>query len=425
MLHLFPLVSRGEPLGVVEIVAPDPVIDDRLPVLEAVIGYVAAVLRNARELTETQRALSGLRASVELAAELLRAGSPERALSSAVNLCHQHLRVPVLGWLPVGDEGVVVLRGVGTAKRRMAREILLGLDRQPPAEAIGGVARALAPVAGRLPIVARAGDGALAAFGAIGEAGGLLLDTVGGLLGDALRTIGVVTEAQARSDGMDLGIAWTAHELRGPLIGARAAIDHLMSGDGHAPPSDLLRGTRDELENLASLVDPLLRWSAGSGQLHKRRTDLVKIVGDAIASCDLGVGEGRTSLLAPPALELRADPRQLRIAVANLVRNALEYSPAGTRVIVEVGRTESVAWVCVRDRGSGIPRREHELIFDPFARGRAGRTSRGGAGLGLFITRRVVEAHGGTVRLLPSGRGAVFCLELPVAAGKGVVRSAS
>jgi signal transduction histidine kinase len=264
----------------------------------------------------------------------------------------------------------------------------------------------------------------LTSAGAVGEAGTLLLETVGRLLEDALANIGAVTEARARSDGMDLGIAWTAHELRGPLVGARASIDRLIARDGHGSSSDLLRDTRDELERLASLVDPLLRWAAGSGELRPRRTDLVKIVRDAIASCELAEDRSRIALLAPSALEMRADPKQLRTAVANLVRNAIAYSPEGARVTVEIGRTGSAAWVCVRDRGPGVPPDEHDLIFDPFARGAVGAGSRRGAGLGLFIARRVVEAHGGNVRVLSSRRGAAFCIELPVAEG-GRVRSAS
>jgi two-component system sensor histidine kinase KdpD len=78
---------------------------------------------------------------------------------------------------------------------------------------------------------------------------------------------------------------------------------------------------------------------------------------------------------------------------------------------------ESDGWVsvCVEDQGPGVPASERELIFDPFARGRVGARTRAGKGLGLFISRRIVEAHGGTLRLLPGAHGGVFCIELPAA----------
>jgi two-component system sensor histidine kinase KdpD len=63
-----------------------------------------------------------------------------------------------------------------------------------------------------------------------------------------------------------------------------------------------------------------------------------------------------------------------------------------------------------------VPAEEREIVFDPFARGRAATRARAGKGLGLFIARRIVEAHGGTLRLLPAARGAEFCMELPVTA---------
>lgn len=423
-LLILPLVCRGEAIGIVEIVARRPVIDERADLLDVVAGQAAAVLRNARERRESERALRGLGASVELASQLFLAGTPERAMRFAVDLCREHLGVPIVGWLSKGGErGAVVIRGMGSAKRGAIRHELGSIGGLPPAEMARRAAAVLEPVLGTEPVVVRAGDAVLASAGMVGDAGVLLLETVARLLGDALRTIAIVTEARARSDGLDLGIAWTAHELRGPLIGARAAIDHLLSEDALTSSDRLLRGTRDELEYLASLVDPLLRWAVGSGQLNKRRTDLVRTVREAIAVCDLEDGGHRIALFAPAELELRADPKQLRSAIANLVRNALAYSPDGSQVIVEVGRGEGVAWTCVRDRGPGIPPDEQDLIFDPLARGQAGTGSRRGAGLGLFIARRVVEAHGGTVRLLPSRRGAVFCLELPVAEGR--VRSAS
>jgi signal transduction histidine kinase len=90
------------------------------------------------------------------------------------------------------------------------------------------------------------------------------------------------------------------------------------------------------------------------------------------------------------------------------------YSPPGTHVKVRVGSETGTARVVVRDRGPGVPTVDKELIFDPFSRGRVGRQSRPGFGLGLFIARRVLEAHGGSIFVRPNRSGATFVVELPV-----------
>ena len=120
------------------------------------------------------------------------------------------------------------------------------------------------------------------------------------------------------------------------------------------------------------------------------------------------------SLEAPDRLPVRADAQQLRGAIANLVRNALAYSPTDTPVRVVVDERNGSARVRVKDRGPGIPANERRLIFDPFARGHVGQTVRGGKGLGLFIAQRIVEAHEGAIHLRSGRSGATFCVEIPL-----------
>ncbi len=127
---------------------------------------------------------------------------------------------------------------------------------------------------------------------------------------------------------------------------------------------------------------------------------------------------------APDSLPIRADARQLGGAIANVVRNALAYAPSGSSVKIDVDTDGERARIRVRDRGPGIPAAERHLIFDPFARGRLATETRCGKGLGLFIARRIVEAHGGSIGLRSARPGTEFCIELPLPAG-GRLRSAS
>jgi signal transduction histidine kinase len=421
VLHIMPLVSRGDAVGIVEIVASRDVIDDRMDLLEAVLSQAAVVFRHSRERHESKQAMDAMAATVGLAAELLRARDPVEAVRVATHLCHQHLRVPVVGCLPE-TEAPVVMRGLPTSRRTQVRRALAGLASMP-----GGSRQVATRLRGALgvdePIVVDAGRALLIVAAGDFDESRVFLNTVGRFLADALDHISEVRRAHARSDGLDLGIAWTAHELRGPLLGAKAALDHVVSGDG-STRTDLLDRTRDELGELLDLVDPLLRWSAGSGSLRRRPADLVAIVADAVSSCRRIEEDDRVRVEGPDGLVVRADPTQLRGAVSNLVRNALVYAGPRSLVRVRIAGSEGFASICVEDDGPGVPASERELIFDPFARGGLGARTRVGKGLGLFISRRIVEAHGGTLRLLPSVHGAVFCIELPTS-GERSQRSAS
>jgi signal transduction histidine kinase len=120
---------------------------------------------------------------------------------------------------------------------------------------------------------------------------------------------------------------------------------------------------------------------------------------------------------------IQADAPQLRGAIANVVRNALAYSPPPEPVTVTVEGNEDIVRVRVRDRGRGVPDGERDLIFEPFARSRTV-GARDGKGLGLFIARRIIQAHGGCIGLRPARPGSEFYIELPLS-GEGRTLSAS
>jgi signal transduction histidine kinase len=180
---------------------------------------------------------------------------------------------------------------------------------------------------------------------------------------------------------------------------------------------ELLRQTNQELSYLSELVDSLLRWSIGASGLRRRRTDLGRLASEAAESCMLERGERRVEVTSSRPATVMADGKHLRTAVSNLIRNALQYSPWDHPVSVVVQGGPGCVRLTVKDDGPGIPLAEREVIFDPLARGEAGRASRAGTGLGLFIARRVAEAHDGRIWVDSTGPGATFHLELPAASG--------
>jgi signal transduction histidine kinase len=221
-------------------------------------------------------------------------------------------------------------------------------------------------------------------------------------------------EADEQRDGrMELGLAWTAHELRDPLLVARMVLDRLAQGrDDEETAHKLLSEAREELDDLASLVDTLLAWAVGVGSLSREALDLRHTIEEAVRGASIEAARDRVHIVVAEGVTLEANREHLVSAISNLVRNALVYSPKESDVVVEAERHNGVARISVRDHGPGVPPNEREAIFDPFKRGHASKSSRGG-GLGLFIARRVVEAHGGVIWVESNATGATFHLEIP------------
>jgi signal transduction histidine kinase len=418
-LHILPLVSEGEALGVVEIVGPAGRLAEREDALAAAIQQSALLLRAAADRAEVDRAMRGMASLFELTSQLMTADTPLDALRLGVDLCSEELRVPAAGIRPDrGGQGwyLAAAAGMGARRRsgfRSTAHRLMVHGR--PEDVHASVAEAFADAVGwdRAEVVPTGEALMLVAGRSNGRQG--FLSAVGSLVGEAMSHSGDLRTARSRIEGLDLGIAWTAHELRGPLIGASAALDHVLESVEGAGGNELLLRTRGELERLTELVGPLLRWSAGSELLDRRRVELGDIVREAVDACVLEHPDHRIVIDVTASVPVRADARQLSGAIANVLRNALAYSPTSAPVRIVVERDGERASVCISDRGPGIAPEERDLIFDPFARGAAGDGMRSGNGLGLFIARRVALAHGGALRLLPSRRGATFCFELAVA----------
>jgi signal transduction histidine kinase len=212
----------------------------------------------------------------------------------------------------------------------------------------------------------------------------------------------------------DLALSWTAHELRGPLLGIRAAMDAaLMALDDGNGAYFLLMRSRQEVDYLADLVEGILDWGVHDGGLQRKRTDLVQVVRAAVDSCELEEGAPRVSVEGPANLDVPADSTQLQSAISNVVRNALWYSPANSRVWIAIARRAHWAEVSVTNNGPGIDLDYWETLFDPFTRGNHPSSGPRGRGLGLFIAQRVVRAHQGNITIESSEGETTFRITLP------------
>ena len=216
-----------------------------------------------------------------------------------------------------------------------------------------------------------------------------------------------------------------SHDLRTPLASLRAMVEALA--DGVVQDSEEISryyGTmRREIERLSRMIEDLFelaRVDAGALRLELRKVALQEVAAEVVDAMQAQARAGDVDLKlavagAPP--QLRLDGTRIERAVSNLVRNALEHTPAGGRVDVTVFADDGWVGLRVADSGEGIAASELEHVWERFYRGeKSRRRSDGGdgAGLGLAIVRGIVEAHGGRVTAASApGRGATFEMQLP------------
>ena len=224
-------------------------------------------------------------------------------------------------------------------------------------------------------------------------------------------------------------LALTTHDLRSPLTVISGVISFFTSGRlGELSPEqkNMVRMMERNTQNLIELVNDLLdaaKLESGSLQLELSDVDLRGLINEVCEPFEQLAREKGLVLTqerAPADLPLcvRADRPKLRRVVVNLLSNALKFTPKGGRVSVRLEPAgEHEARIAVADTGVGIAPEDLPLLFDKYEQARH-RATRGekGTGLGLYITRQLVELHGGTIRVESEvGRGSTFSFTVPVA----------
>ena len=265
-----------------------------------------------------------------------------------------------------------------------------------PVERLIAVTRAM----GRGDRTARVGP--IAAPGEIGE-----LATAFDLMANTLDR-----QEQLRRDL----VADVAHELRTPIAVLQAGHEALLDGVTEPTPAQLA-SLRDEVLRLARMVGDLQTLAAAEAaalRLTMSRQDLAAIAAsaaDSLAARFEAAGIALERRLTP--VEVLADPGRLHQVIANLLTNALKFTPAGGRVTVQAGPAGTEAVLQVSDTGPGIPAEELPRIFDRFWRGR-GAAHVSGSGIGLAVAAELARAHGGRLAAHSEpGHGAQLTLTLP------------
>lgn len=232
-----------------------------------------------------------------------------------------------------------------------------------------------------------------------------------GLPSEVVPLIRAVNKMVGRLDDVreqqELFLAAAAHELRTPMTVLRTRLEELAEGN-------VKEALRKDLRRMSRLVDQLLcLMSIGNRRKLSDDVDLVAAAREVVVEhAPLAVREGVDVELATEvdALVLRGDQGLVKVALGNLLDNALSFSKAGDLLEVSV---QSDASVAVRDRGPGIPNDNVERLFEPFAKNPPNRK---GHGLGLAIVKAIMGLHGGTVSAHNAGDGgATFALRFRLA----------
>jgi two-component system OmpR family sensor kinase len=247
-----------------------------------------------------------------------------------------------------------------------------------------------------------------------------------GRLGIALNTmLGQIEEAfeerQASEERLRRFLSDASHELRTPLTSIRGYAELFRMGATTNPEDTAKAMARieEEAARMGVLVEDLLALARldEMPQIRHEPVDLVPLLNDAADDARAAARDREVTVTIEGNHVVTGDSSQLRQVLANLLRNALTHTPAGSPIELSVSGTDGVVRLAVRDHGPGLPEGAQDSVFERFWRSEGGRgRGRAGAGLGLAIVAAIVDAHGGHVSAANApGGGASFAIELTAA----------
>ena len=458
-----PLIRDGTPIGAIGVGRPHPGAfgEHQIAILQTFADQAVIAIENVRLFNETKEALQQqtavaeilrvisasptdvqpvLEAIAERAARLCDASAASMYLIEDDALRHLASRGPSpdpvthVASLPIDGE-TITSRAVLERRTIQVEDLLAAADEYPRS-------RAIAQQHGHRTVVVtpllREGQ----PFGAIllrrndvhafSEREIALLRTFGDQAAIALENVRLFREIEEKSRQLEVAnkhksefLANMSHELRTPLnaiIGFSEVLLERLFGDLNDKQDDYLKDIHSSGKHLLSLINDILDLSkieAGRMELEPSPVDVASAISNALTLVRERAQHHGITLAqdVDPALHtVEADERKFKQILLNLLSNAVKFTPDGGRIDVTARRTGDVAQIAVRDTGIGIAPEHQAAVFEEFRQvGRDYTRKQEGTGLGLALTRRFVELHGGTIRLESApGAGSTFTFTLPL-----------
>lgn len=214
-------------------------------------------------------------------------------------------------------------------------------------------------------------------------------------------------------------VAGVAHDLKNPVVaiggGARRMIRSDTTEDERREWLEIIAERAAFMESLVADLMDVLQVQTGKLTLHLERFDLVEAAVQAVHRQARLADSHVIRFDGAGSCHVRADRRRLDRVLQNLISNAVKYSPSGTEITVTIEATDRSVRLSIRDRGVGIPQTDLSRVFEPFTRLEHTRDMATGTGLGLATVKKVVEAHGGEIRIESRlGDGTSVTVALPL-----------
>jgi signal transduction histidine kinase/putative methionine-R-sulfoxide reductase with GAF domain len=459
-----PLMREGTPFGTILLRRNEvhPFTEREISLLSTFGDQAAIALENVRLFNETKEALDQQRASSEVLAAISSSIADTRPVFEKILDSCERLFAGKIGQITIVDDDGWVHQAAyhGPAQAQMAKIFPFRLDTR---SATGTAIRRRAvlhypdiDLDDTVPPLARAAwtaQGTRAVIGApmLWEDKGVgvvfvgreqpgaytdkeiaLLKTFADQAVIAIQNARLFREIQDKSRQLEVAnqhksefLANMSHELRTPLnavIGFSEALLERLFGDINAKQEDYLKDIHSSGRHLLSLINDILDLSkieAGRMELELSTFDLPSAVSNAMTLIRERAERHRIALgvtLDPALGAITADERKLKQILVNLLSNAVKFTPDGGRVDLAAGARDGCAVISVADTGIGIAPDDQPLVFEEFRQvGHDAARRQEGTGLGLALTRRFVELHGGRIEVESKiGKGSTFTFDIPL-----------
>jgi signal transduction histidine kinase len=224
-----------------------------------------------------------------------------------------------------------------------------------------------------------------------------------------------IKESQKKKDEF-IGIA--SHELKTPLTSIKGYVEMLKILEQEQPKKQFVEKTLSNVNKLERLVKDLLDVSkiqSGQLQLELKEFNIDKLLDETISAAQIISGTHQIERKDHSDNKMiYGDRQRIEQVLLNLLSNAIKYSPGENKVVVDSEKTENELIIKIRDYGIGVPAEEQTNIFERFYRTKGISIHISGFGLGLYISRDIIDRHNGKIWVESADKGSTFCFSLPL-----------